>query len=164
MLMIKRREFLKTGIAAGAMASLYGCGNVKPRRHVVVVGGGYGGATVAQYLRMWSEGSVKVTLIERNPNFISCPISNLVIGGQKTMEDITISYDGLSSKWGVKVIQGEVTGVDAAKREVTLAKGDKISYDRLVLSPGIDFMFGEIPELNNAAAQNKILHAWKAGP
>jgi sulfite dehydrogenase len=69
----------------------------------VVVGGGYGGATVAKYLRMWSEGGVQVTLIERNPQFISCPISNLVIGGDKTMADITISYDGLRSTWGVRV-------------------------------------------------------------
>ena len=78
------------------MASLYGCaGGGKASGHVVVVGGGYGGATIAKYLRMWSEGGVQVTLIERNPSFISCPISNLVIGGTKTMEDITVSYDGL---------------------------------------------------------------------
>ena len=100
MLMI-RRDFLKAGTAAGALASLYGCaGGSKASGHVVVVGGGFGGATMAKHLRMWSEGSVQVTLIERNPTFISCPISNLVIGGLKTMEDITVSYDGLKSKWG----------------------------------------------------------------
>jgi sulfite dehydrogenase len=165
MMLMKRRDFLKVGAAAGAMASLYGCaGGGGARGHVVVVGGGYGGATVAKYLRMWSEGGVQVTLIERNPTFISCPISNLVIGGTKTMEDITASYDNLKSKWGVRVIQDDVVGVDAAKRTVKLAKGGDMSYDRLVLSPGVDFMFGEIPGLNNAAAQGKILHAWKAGP
>jgi sulfide dehydrogenase [flavocytochrome c] flavoprotein chain len=164
MMLMKRREFLKAGAAAGAMASLYGCAaGSKAGGHVVVVGGGYGGATVAKYLRMWSQGSVQVTLIERNPTFISCPISNLVIGGTKTMEDITVSYDNLKSKWGVRVIQDDVLAVDSTKRSVKLAKGGELSYDRIVLSPGIDFMFDQIPGLNNAAAQDKILHAWKAG-
>jgi sulfide dehydrogenase [flavocytochrome c] flavoprotein subunit len=164
MMLMKRRDFLKVGAAAGAMASLYGCaGGGKASGHVVVVGGGYGGATVAKYLRMWSEGGVQVTLIERNPTFISCPISNLVIGGTKTMEDITVSYDGLKNKWGVRVIQDDVVAVDAAKRSIKLAKGGDMTYDRLVLSPGVDFMWDQIPGLNNADAQSKILHAWKAG-
>ena len=164
MMLMKRRDFLKVGAAAGTMASMYGCaGGGKASGHVVVVGGGYGGATVAKYLRMWSEGGVQVTLIERNPTFISCPISNLVIGGTKTMEDITISYDNLKSKWGVRVIQDEVVAVDAAKRSISLKAGGAMSYDRLVLSPGVDFMFDQIPGLNNADAQSKILHAWKAG-
>ena len=165
MLLMKRRDFLKVGAAAGAMASLYGCaGGGKASGHVVVVGGGYGGATVAKYLRMWSEGGVQVTLIERNPTFISCPISNLVIGGQKTMEDITISYEGLRNKWGVRVIQDDVVAVDAAKKTVSLKGGSALSYDRLVLSPGVDFMWDEIPGLKGAEAQGKVLHAWKAGP
>lgn len=164
MLLMKRRDFLKTGAAAGALASLYGCaGGNKAGGHVVVVGGGYGGATVAKYLRMWSEGAVQVTLIERNPTFISCPISNLVIGGTKTMEDITVSYDGLKNKWGVRVIQDDVVAVDAAKRTISLKAGGTMSYDRLVLSPGVDFMFDQIGGLDNADAQGKILHAWKAG-
>ena len=164
MMLMKRRDFLKAGAAAGAMASLCGCaGGGKASGHVVVVGGGYGGATVAKYLRMWSEGGVQVTLIERNPTFISCPISNLVIGGQKTMEDITISYEGLRSKWGVRVIQDDVVAVDAAKKTVSLKGGSALSYDRLVLSPGVDFMWDEIPALKSAEAQSKILHAWKAG-
>jgi sulfite dehydrogenase len=165
MMLMKRRDFLKMSATAGAMASLYGCAaGTKAGGHVVVVGGGYGGATVAKYLRMWSQGGVQVTLVERNPTFISCPISNLVIGGDKTMEDITVSYDNLRSKWGVRVVQDEVLGVDTGKRTVTLAKGGSLSYDRLVLSPGVDFMFEQIPGLNNAATQQKILHAWKAGP
>ena len=165
MMLMKRRDFLKAGAAAGAMASLYGCaGGGKASGHVVVVGGGYGGATIAKYLRMWSEGGVQVTLIERNPTFISCPISNLVIGGTKTMEDITVSYDGLKNKWGVRVIQDEVVAVDAAKRSISLKAGGAMTYDRLVLSPGVDFMWDQIPGLNNPEAQAKILHAWKAGP
>jgi len=165
MMLMKRRDFLKVGTAAGAMASLYGCaGGGKASGHVVVVGGGYGGATVAKYLRMWSEGGVQVTLIERNPTFISCPISNLVIGGTKTMEDITVSYEGLRNKWGVRVIQDDVVAVDAAKKTVSLKGGSALSYDRLVLSPGVDFMWDEIPALKSTEAQGKILHAWKAGP
>ncbi len=164
MMLMKRRDFLKVGAAAGAMASIYGCaGGGKASGHVVVVGGGYGGATVAKYLRMWSEGGIQVTMIERDPTFISCPISNLVIGGLKSMEDITMSYDNLKTKWGILVIQDEVVSVDAAKRTISLAKGGNMSYDRLVLSPGVDFMFGSIPGLNNADAQSKVLHAWKAG-
>ena len=164
MMLMKRRDFLKIGAAAGAMATLYGCaGGGKASGHVVVVGGGYGGATIAKYLRMWSEGGVQVTLIERNPTFISCPISNLVIGGLKTMEDITVSYDGLKSKWGVRIVQDEVTAVNPEKRSISLKSGGTMSYDRLVLSPGVDFMFDQIPNLNNADAQSKILHAWKAG-
>ncbi len=164
-MLMKRRDFLKVGAAAGAMASLYGCaGGPKASGHVVVVGGGFGGATVAKYLRMWSEGGVQVTLIERNPTFISCPMSNLVIAGLKQMEDITISYDGLKNKWGVRIIQDEVVAVDAAKRSISLKAGGAMSYDRLVLSPGIEFMYNEIPGLDNANAQSKILHAWKAGP
>ncbi|MEY4592302.1 MAG: hypothetical protein RIR18_1197 [Pseudomonadota bacterium] len=164
-MLMKRRDFLKAGAAASVVASLYGCSaGTKAGGHVVVVGGGYGGATVAKYLRMWSEGGVQVTLIERNPVFISCPMSNLVIGGTKTMDDITVSYDNLKNKWGVRVIQGMVTGVDAAKKTISLNDGGSMSYDRLVLSPGVDFMFDQIPGLDNVDAQSKILHAWKAGP
>ena len=162
-MIFNRRDFLKAMGAVTATGALYGCaGGNKASGHVVIVGGGYGGATAAKYLRMWSEGSVQVTLIERNAQFISCPISNLVISGDKTMADITIGYEGLK-KWGVRVIQDDVTGVDAGKRSIRLAKGGEMSYDRLVLSPGIDFMYEQIPGLNNADAQGKILHAWKAG-
>ena len=165
MMLMKRRDFLKLGAAAGSMAALHGCaaGGNKASGHVVVVGGGYGGATLAKYLRMWSAGGVQVTLIERNPAFVSCPMSNLVIGGFKALEDITVSYDNLKSKWQVRVIQDEVVAVDAAKRSISLAKGGSMTYDRLVLSPGVDFMFDQIPGLNDATAQSRILHAWKAG-
>ena len=160
-----RRDFLKAGTAAGALASLYGCaGGSKASGHVVVVGGGFGGATMAKHLRMWSEGRVQGAVVRRNPGFIFFPILDLVIGGTKTMEDITVSYDGLKNRWGVRLIQDDVVAVDAAKRSISLAKGGSMTYDRLVLSPGVDFMFDLVPGLNNAAAQGKILHAWKAGP
>jgi len=87
-----------------------------------------------------------------------------VIAGEKTMADITMSYAGLKGTWGVNVIQDEVVSVNPDKRTVKLGKGDEIAYDRLVLSPGIEFMYNDLPTLNNADAQSKILHAWKAGP
>lgn len=165
--MLNRREFLKSaGIltAGSSLVGLAGCASTGSGAggHVVVVGGGYGGATVAKYLRMWSNGSVNVTLIERNTDFISCPISNLVIGGVKEMKDITVSYDNLKSKWGVRVLTDEVVGLDPAKRTVTTAKNGAVTYDRVVLSPGIDFMFGAIEGL--AGNEALIPHAWKAGP
>ena len=166
--MINRRDFLKTSALAAAasttLAGLAGCASTpsaRSRAHVVVVGGGYGGATAAKYLRMWSEGTVDVTLIERNPSFVSCPVSNLVIGGLKEMADITVSYDNLKSKWGVRLITDEVIAVDTAKRSVSTANNGTLSYDRLVLSPGIDFMTDAIAGL--AGNQERIPHAWKAG-
>ncbi len=166
--MINRRDFLKTSALAAAasttLAGLAGCASTpsgKSRAHVVVVGGGYGGATAAKYLRMWSEGTVDVTLIERNPSFVSCPVSNLVIGGLMQMEDITVSYDNLKSKWGVRLITDEVTAVDTATRSVRTANHGTLSYDRLVLSPGIDFMTDAIAGL--AGNEERIPHAWKAG-
>jgi len=166
--MLNRRDFLKTAALAGgvmALPGLSGCAmGSRPRGHVVVVGGGFGGATVAKYLRMWSQMGVDVTLVERHPLFISCPMSNLVIGGEKTMADITMGYDGLRNTWGVKVMQDTVTGIDAAGRKITLASGTVLSYDRLVLSPGIEFMFDQVAGLDSEAARNTVLHAWKAGP
>ena len=164
--MWNRREFLRgAALVGGALPGLSGCAmGSKARGHVVVVGGGFGGATVAKYLRMWSQQGVDVTLIERNPTFISCPISNLVIGGDKQMADITMSYDGLRSTWGVRVILDVVTAVDVGARKVTLASGGVLSYDRLVLSPGIEFMYDQVPGMESETARDTVLHAWKAGP
>jgi NADPH-dependent 2,4-dienoyl-CoA reductase/sulfur reductase-like enzyme len=131
---------------------------------VVVVGGGYGGATAAKYIRLWSDQSIRVTLIEPSAAFVSCPISNLVLGGTKTMADITISYDNLAKRHGVNVVRDMVTSIDADKRTVKLASGGDLSYDRLVLSPGVDFMWDTLPGMGKSGAQDKVLHAWKAGP
>ncbi|MGE0312491.1 MAG: FCSD flavin-binding domain-containing protein [Lautropia sp.] len=132
--------------------------------HVVVVGGGYAGATTAKYLRMWSGGAVAVTLVEPNDDFVSCPISNLVLGGSKTMGFITSSYAKLESVHGVKRVKSTVASVDAAGKAVVLADGTRIGYDRLVLAPGVDFDYGKLPGLASPAAQAQVLHAWKAGP
>ncbi len=161
---IARREFLQGALGVSAMAALYGCAATgKGKGHVVVVGGGYGGATAAKYISMWSNGGIRVTLVERNAAFVSCPISNLVLAGEKQLSDITVGYEGLT-KYGIKVVQDEVTAVDADKRVVKLAKGGDLAYDRLVLSPGVDFMYEALPGLQSASAQQAILHAWKAGP
>jgi sulfide dehydrogenase [flavocytochrome c] flavoprotein subunit len=159
-----RRDFLKAsgaGLALAGAGGLAGC--TKKGGHVVVVGGGFGGATAAKYIRMWSQGGVDVTLIERNPSFISCPISNLVIAGEKSLADITVSYEGLR-RHGVRVMQGEVAGIDADKRQLRLANGDSVSYDRLLLSPGIDFLYDSVPGLTREVSESaNIPHAWKAG-
>ncbi|MBC7207853.1 MAG: FAD-dependent oxidoreductase [Methyloversatilis sp.] len=161
---IGRRGFIQGTLGVSAMAALYGCaGAGKGKGHVVVVGGGYGGATAAKYISMWSNGGIRVTLVERNAAFVSCPISNLVLAGEKQLSDITVGYEGLA-KYGIKVVQDEVTAVDADKRVVKLAKGGDLAYDRLVLSPGVDFMYDGLPGLQSASAQQAILHAWKAGP
>jgi sulfide dehydrogenase [flavocytochrome c] flavoprotein subunit len=160
---ISRRRVLGAGLAATVAAPLLGCATTSGPSigRVVVVGGGFGGATAARYLRMWG-GNVDVTLVERNASFVSCPISNMVLGGHKTMADITVGYGGLDAI-GVKRIQGDVVAIDPQAKEVRLADGRKLPYDRLVMSPGIDFMFDQVGGLT-AAAQEKILHSWKAGP
>jgi NADPH-dependent 2,4-dienoyl-CoA reductase/sulfur reductase-like enzyme len=167
---MRRRAFLRNfgaiGIAAAAAPLLPGCATTASaaRGRVVVVGGGYGGATAAKYIRIWSEGAIDVTLVEPDPSFISCPLSNLVIGGSKTLADITVSYDGLARRHGVTLVRDRASAVDVDARIVRLASGQQLAYDRLVLSPGIDILWDKVPSLNNADAQAKILHAWKAGP
>ena len=160
---LNRREFIKWMSAGAGVAAVAGCaGTGGPSAgRVVVIGASYGGATAAKYVRMWAP-DIEVTLVERNSEFISCPISNLVLGGSKTLKDITVSYDGLS-KYGIRLVRDEATAIDPEKREVRLASGTTLGYDRLIVSPGIDFMYEAVPGLNNADAQNRVLHAWKAG-
>lgn len=160
---LNRRNFLKfsgAGLAAALAPQLAFASAGKP--HVVVVGAGYGGATCAKYLRMW-DPNIQVTLIEPNAQFYSCPMSNWVIGGMRNMEDIIKSYSHLPG-YGIKMVQDTAVDVDAAKRVVTTGKGEKISYDRLVLSPGIEFMTDLIEGYAEGEAAGKVLHAWKAGP
>ena len=161
---MKRRSFLQSSVAFSALG-LAACATTLPAHaRVVVVGGGYGGATAAKYVRMLSDYQIDVVLIEPNANFVSCPISNLVIGGSKTMKDITTPYDNLDRRHGVKVVRDYVTGIDAGKKTVTVAGGASIRYDKLILSPGIDLMFDRIEGLKDASASGQILQAWKAGP
>lgn len=164
---MKRRQFVQTvasGSVLGTLGGLAGCASVGgSSAKVVVVGGGFGGATAAKYVRMWSDYGVDVTLVEPNASFISCPMSNLVLGGSKTMDFITTPYDNLAKRHGVKLVRDMVASIDADKRTVKLAGGGELPYDRLILSPGIDFMWETLPGMKSAAAQEQVLHAWKAG-
>jgi sulfide dehydrogenase [flavocytochrome c] flavoprotein subunit len=158
---MKRRDVLKLAGAA-AVLSTAGCattGGAKAR--VVVIGGGYGGATAAKYIKLW-DPAIDVTLVERQPFFISCPISNLVLGGHYSLDDVRRPYTGLERR-GVRVVHDEVSAVDAAKKTVTLASGGTLAYERLVMSPGVDFLFNEVQGLEAANRNGRILHSWKAG-
>lgn len=161
----RRRRLLGAGIGFGAVA-LAGCASTGAGGpsigRVVVVGGGFGGSTAARYLRLWG-GNVDVTLVDRNAQFVSCPISNLVIGGHRQMADITRGYDGLKAL-GVKVVQGEVATIDVAGKQVRLADGRTLPYDRLIVSPGVDFMLNDVGGLAAALDSGRVVHSWKAGP
>ena len=164
---LNRRDFLKiTG--AGAAFTLTGCATQsstkaapKAQAHVVVVGAGFGGATCAKYLRLWGP-NIDVTLIEPNDHFVSCPISNWVIGGLRNMSDITKRYDNLPKR-GIKMVKDYVVAIDANKRVVTTRGGASIGYDRLVLAPGIEILTDTVKGFKEAEANGKVVHAWKAG-
>lgn len=163
---LNRRSFLKLAGASGTLA-LSGCASTavhgsKPIARVVVIGGGYGGATAAKYIRMW-EPRIEVVLVEPNPAFISCPLSNLVLSGDRTIDDLTTGYDALVSRHGVKLVKDLATAVDVEGRTVRLANGDPIRYDRLIVSPGVDLRYEEVAGLESAEARAQVLHAWKAG-
>ncbi len=162
---MKRRSLLQVS-AASAVLGLAGCAttSVPSRARVVVVGGGYGGATAAKYVRMLSDYQIDVVLIEPNESFISCPISNLVIGGSKQIADITTPYTGLARRHGVTLVRDIARAVDPAKKTVTLGGGQTIAYDKLILSPGIDLQFDAVEGLRAAQQSGRILQAWKAGP
>ncbi len=168
----QRRDFLKASGAlagAGALTALPGCATTppppaRPVGRVLIIGGGYGGATAAKYLRAWGGGSIEVFLVERNQEFVSCPMSNLVLGGYRRMPDITRQYTRLRES-GVQVLNDDVTDIDMAKKQVKFArKYADMNFDRLIVSPGVDMMYEQLPGLNNADAQKQVLHAWKAGP
>ena len=161
---MQRRQLLQSA-AAFSLLGLAGCAttSIPSKAKVVVVGGGFGGATAAKYVRLLSQYKIDVVLIEPNASFISCPVSNMVLAGHKQMADITSSYENLGKKHGVTVVQDMVSSIDAAKKTVTLARGGSIAYDKLVVSPGIDLMLGSIEGLAAANASGQIVQAWKAG-
>ncbi len=171
---LQRREWL---LGAGALgmtglsALTTGCANtgqtgralIPEKTRVLVVGGGYGGATAAKYVRMFSGNTVDVVLVEPNDAFVSCPISNLVLGGFTNMAGITTPYTGLSQRHGVTVVKDMVSSIDAQKKVAVLASGPSIRYDKLILSPGIDLMWDSVTGLREANTSGRILQAWKAG-
>jgi sulfide dehydrogenase [flavocytochrome c] flavoprotein subunit len=157
-----RRDLLRLAAVGATIGSLSSCATLGGSKgKVVVIGGGYGGATAAKYTRLWSDGSIDVTLVEPEAAFVSCPLSNLVLGGSKTLADMTVPYTGLA-KYGVRVLRDTATAVDTAKKQVRLASGTTLDYDRLVVSPGVEFMWENVKGMSAAAAE-QIPHAWKAG-
>jgi sulfide dehydrogenase [flavocytochrome c] flavoprotein chain len=165
-----RRRFTGAtgGVALGAASlGLGACAAIAPAPtkklgRVLVVGAGFGGATAAKYLKTWGGASIEVMLVDRNREFVSCPMSNLVLGGSRKMESISMGYQGLREH-GVVVLNDEVTGITASSRKVTFNKIADQSFDRIIVAPGVDFMYDDIAGLN-AEAQKTILHSWKAGP
>lgn len=162
-----RRRLLLAGGAGAALAAA-GCAGIgggdKALAQVVVVGGGYGGSTAAKYLRLWSERRVAVTLIEPNEQFVSCPLSNLVLGGSRTLASITRPYRDLQTVHGVRLVRSTARSIDRSGKAVVLADGSRLPYDKLILSPGVDMIYDGLPGLRDAAARQQVLHAWKAGP
>lgn len=165
---IRRRELLEFGGGAVVLTGLglTGLGLSLPARaavnaRVVVIGGGFGGATCARYLKRL-QPSLTVTLVERDEVFRTCPFSNLVLGGLKQMDDITHGFDGLRAA-GIDVVRAEAQDIDPVARKVGLAGGDALDYDRLVVSPGIDLRFDAVEGYDQAAAE-LMPHSWKAGP
>ena len=165
-----RRRFLHT-MAGGASAL---CAPIarrakaeahpaKRRRQprVVVVGGGWGGATAARYLRLWSGGAIEVILIERDERFVSCPLSNLVLSGLRSLEQLSFSYDGLR-RLGVRVVRGEAERIDPERALVRTAAGEELQYDRLIVAPGLDLQYDAILGYD-ASARERIVAAWSAG-
>jgi NADPH-dependent 2,4-dienoyl-CoA reductase/sulfur reductase-like enzyme len=168
-----RRDFLRTSTGAAlAVSGVAGCAIFKSGttettaapaptasgRRVIVVGGGWGGATAAKYLRL-SDPSIEVVMIEPNQKFISCPLSNLVLSGVRSIQSLTFGYQGLR-EYGVKIVHDTATAIETDARRVRLERGS-LTYDRLIVAPGIDFQMEQVEGLD--AAGDRVLHAWKAG-
>jgi len=157
---MQRRQWM-----LGAAALAAGCAAPPPSRaRVLVVGGGYGGATAAKYVRLFSERTIDVVLVEPNEVFISCPLSNLVLGGSRTLADLTVPYTALERRHGVRIVRDSVARIDAERRQALLASGATIGYDKLLLAPGVDLMWDSIEGLRAAHDEGRVLQAWKAGP
>ena len=162
---MQRRSFLQS-TAALALLGTAGCATraIPAKARVVVVGGGYGGATAAKYVRLLSDHRIDVVLVEPNAAFVSCPLSNLVLGGSKRLADITTPYTALARRHGVTVVRDRAQAIDTARKTVTLAGGASIGYDKLVVSPGVELLYDSIRGLRAAQASGRILQAWDAGP
>ena len=159
---MRRRAFLEWAAAVAAWPPMAAAaGRPGSLGRVVVVGAGFGGATAARHISMLGGGCIEVILVDQQRQFVSCPVSNRVLGGQRTLEQLTFGYDALQRRHGVRFLRGRVTAIDADRSRIMVA-GHTLAYDRLVVAPGIDFIFDDHPGL--AGAQERIPHAWKAGP
>ena len=149
--MDRRHVIGQSAAALGLLAGFSGHARANLQKaEILVIGGGYGGATAAKYLRLFSNNTAKVTLIEPNASFISCPLSNLVVGGSRTLAELTSPYDNLSKRHGIKMIQDSVVSIDADKKTVKLASGKTLRYDKAIVSPGITLMMNSIEGLAQA--------------
>ena len=164
---MKRRRFLAGALSAGAAlgSGLFGACSRPPGRgapRVVVIGGGYGGATCARYIRHF-DPDIDVTLVEAGTRYVTCPFSNAVLGGLRDVSSITLGYDELKKNYGVNVIHARASAIHPEKRLVTLADGTALPYARLVVSPGISFLWNEIFAGYDEAASSIMPHAWRGG-
>ncbi len=158
---LTRRGFLGTtaaGASALAAPAVLGAGHP----NVVIVGGGAGGATAARYIAKDSKGAVNVTLIEPSRVYYTCFFSNLAIGGFTTLDQTAHTYTKLASEYGINVVHEFAVGVDRDAKTVTTGSGMKFAYDRLILSPGIDFVPGSVPGWD-LTSQTAMPHAYKGG-
>lgn len=160
--MITRRSFLQLTGSLLASSMRPRATRAQTKARVVVVGGGFGGATCAKYLRR-ADASLDVTLITPQRQFISCPFSNAVIAGLQPLASVTHTYDTLRRGYGVRVLHATVTDFDPSKHQVTISDNKTLSYDRLVLSPGVELQWGAI-EGYSSATSTVFPHAWEAGP
>jgi NADH dehydrogenase FAD-containing subunit len=156
--MTNRRNFLKL-MGLGTLASLNPLNlNAATTPQIIVIGGGFAGATCAKYLKIWGGDSVNVTIIEENSSYVSPILSNLVLNRQKTTaENLTFSYTPLKDKYEVRVVNKIVSSISKSTKTITLSDGSTMTYNKLVLAPGIDFKY------TNSYDINKIPHAWKSG-
>ncbi len=160
--MFTRRQFLRMTSILPFVAALPRRAWAKPKAQVVVIGGGFGGAACAKYLRR-ADPTLEVTLVTPNRQFLTCPFSNAVLVGLRDLQSLTYTYDKLQQRYGVQVVYASATALDPATRRVTLNNGKTLTYDRLVLSPGIELQWGVVTGYD-AAASEVFPHAWEAGP
>ena len=157
-----RRAFCSFVAASTAALAAPGLATGSSKPKVVVIGGGAGGATAARYIAKDSKGAINVTLIEASKHYYTCFYSNLYLGGFRDYGSIGHSYDRLSSNHGVNVVHDWAISVDTSAKKVKLGSGSSVSYDKLVLSPGIDIKYESINGYS-PEAQTRMPHAWKSG-
>lgn len=158
---LTRRTFLATSaLSAGLLTAPAVLGAARPK--VVVIGGGAGGATAARYIAKDSDGAIDVTLVEPTRRYYTCFFSNLAIGGFRSYDSLGHGYGRLASDFGVNVVHDWAVGIDRDAKTVTLGSGATLAYDRLILSPGIDFVEESVPGWD-VSAQHAMPHAYKAG-
>jgi sulfide dehydrogenase [flavocytochrome c] flavoprotein subunit len=156
---IKRRTLLQTGAAALVSAPLLS--GADKGQSIVVIGGGFGGATVAKYLKRFNP-ALRVTLIEPNADFVMCPMSNRVVYGGITLKNISTPYDRFVTKYDIKWIRAMADDIDPEKKVVKVGN-ERVAYDRLIVSPGVEYDYEGIAGMESARAQELVPHAWKAG-